>query len=63
MLQKGYRLSVDDNIRFLENISKHPEYTSIFDDPYLKMHRELHEKYGTKTHFNLFSSQRMAVST
>ena len=54
MLQKGYRLSVDDNIRFLENISKHPEYTSIFDDPYLKMHRELHEKYGTKTHFNLF---------
>lgn len=54
MEKKGYRLSVDDNIRFLENLAKHPEYTSIFEDPFLNMHRRLHETYGTKTHFNLF---------
>lgn len=44
---------VDDNIRFLENITKNrPE--SIFDDPYLKAHKELHDKYGLKVQFNLF---------
>ena len=44
---------VDDNIRFLENITKNrPE--SIFDDPYLKAHKELHDKYGLKVQCNLF---------
>jgi len=53
-MKKGYRLSVDDNIRFLQNIAVHPEYTSLFDDPYLRLYRDIHEKYGTKVHFNLF---------
>ena len=54
MKKRGYRISVDDNIRFLQNIASHPEYTSLFDDPYLRMYREIHEQYGTKVHFNLF---------
>ena len=54
MAKRGYRISVDDNIRFLEDIAAHPEYTSLFDNPFLKMFREFHEKYGTKIHFNLF---------
>jgi len=54
MAKRGYRVSVDDNIRFLEDIAAHPEYTSLFDNPFLKMFREIHEAYGTKFHFNLF---------
>lgn len=54
MNKRGYRLSVDDNIRFLQNLNAHPEYTSLFDDPYLRLYRDIHEKYGTKVHFNLF---------
>lgn len=54
MAKRGFRLSIDDNIRFLENLNAHPEYTSLFDDPYLRMHRDIHEKYGNKVHFNLF---------
>ena len=54
MAKRGYRLSVDDNIRFLEDITNHPEYTSLFDNPFLKMFREIHSRYGTKVHFNLF---------
>lgn len=44
---------VDDNIRFLENISK-KRPASIFDDPYLKAHKDLHDKYGLKVQLNLF---------
>ncbi len=50
-----YRLSMDDNIWFLQNIAKHQnEYKSLFDDPYLALFRDLHERYGTKTHFNIY---------
>ncbi len=50
-----YRLSVDDNILFLADITAHAdEYTSIFDNPYLAVYREAHEKYGAKVHLNLF---------
>lgn len=48
-----YRFSVDDNIRFLEDLAK-GEYASVFDHPYLKMYKGLHEKYGTKVQLNLF---------
>ena len=54
MNKRGYRLSVDDNIWFLRNIAQHPEYTSIFDDPYMKLYKKIHDTYGTKVHFNLF---------
>lgn len=50
-----YRLSVDDNILFLADITAHAdEYKSIFDNPYLAIYREAHEKYGAKVHLNLF---------
>ncbi|MBQ8397805.1 MAG: hypothetical protein IJX53_06380 [Clostridia bacterium] len=50
-----YRLSVDDNILFLADITAHAdEYRSIFDNPYLAVYREAHEKYGAKVHLNLF---------
>ncbi len=50
-----YRLSVDDNILFLADITaKRDVYRSIFDNPYLALYREAHEKYGAKVHLNLF---------
>lgn len=51
---RGYRLSVDDNIWFLRNIANHPEYTSLFDDPYLRLYKDIHDKYGTKVHMNIY---------
>ncbi len=51
----AYRLSLDDNIRFLRDIAKNSTtYRSIFDNPYLSLLREVHERYGTKIHANLF---------
>lgn len=50
------RFTVDDNIRFLEDITKHTEYKSIFENDYLNMYRRFHEKYGLKVTFNLFYS-------
>ena len=50
-----YRLSLDDNIRFLRDIAKNCDtYRTIFDNPYLSLLREAHERYGTKVHANLF---------
>ncbi|ULQ52106.1 hypothetical protein [Flavihumibacter fluvii] len=50
-----YRLSIDDNIRFMQDIAKHANsYSSIFDNAYLNGLRKLHQQYGTKVHLNLF---------
>jgi len=50
-----YRFSTDDNIWFLRDIARNADkYTSIFDNPYLAMWRDLHRKYGTKVHHNLY---------
>lgn len=51
----GYRISSDDNILFLQDLTLEPErYPSAFDHPYLAVYREAHEKYGAKVHLNLF---------
>lgn len=50
------RFTVDDNIRFLEDLTLNKSYTSVFDNEYLAMYRRLHEKYGLKVTFNLFYS-------
>ena len=51
----GYRLSSDDNIIFLQDITKHKdEYTSIFDNSYLAVYKKAHDLYGAKVHLNLF---------
>jgi len=50
-----YRISSDDNIRFLQDINDHKdEYTSIFDNPYLAIYKKAHDLYGAKVHLNLF---------
>ena len=50
-----YRFSTDDNIRFLRDIARHAgTYQSIFENPYLAFWREMHAKYGTKIHFNIY---------
>lgn len=45
--------TVDDNIIFLEELTKEG-YASIFDHPYLAMYKRLHEKFGLKVQLNLF---------
>lgn len=51
----GYRLSIDDNIWFLRDICQNAgKYRSIFDNPYLAFLKEVHDRYGTRIHLNLF---------
>lgn len=50
-----YRFSSDDNIIFLQDITKNKDvYTSIFDNPYLAIYKKAHDLYGAKAHINLF---------
>ena len=52
---KTYRMAVDDVIRCFENIYKHQdEYQSIFDDPFLRIFKDLHDAYGTPTHMHVY---------
>jgi sugar lactone lactonase YvrE len=52
---KRYRFSTDDNILFLKDIAQHSAtYSSIFENPYLALWREMHFKYGAKVHFNIY---------
>jgi hypothetical protein len=44
---------VDDNIRFLKEITE-KGYQSIFEHPYLAMYRRLHEEFDLKIQLNLF---------
>lgn len=50
---KTFCFTVDDNIRFLKEITENA-YESIFDHPYLAMYRRLHEAFGLKIQLNLF---------
>ena len=53
--KKIYRVSVDDNIWFLQDIARHQDvYKSIFENPYLALYQRLHEEYGSKFHFNIY---------
>lgn len=50
-----YRLSLDDNIWFLKDLSVNAgKYKSIFDNPYLGFLKQVHDTYGTKIHINIF---------
>lgn len=50
-----YRLSLDDNIWFLKDISENTEkYGSIFENPYLCFLKQVHDTYGTKIHINIY---------
>lgn len=53
----GYRISVDDNIRFfaeLTELYKSGAVSSIFEHPYLKVYKDAHDLYGACIHLNLF---------
>ncbi|MBE6714262.1 MAG: hypothetical protein E7575_03115 [Ruminococcaceae bacterium] len=50
-----YRFSIDDNIRFLRDLSE-KDHENIFSHPYLALFKRLHDKYGAKFQFNLFYS-------
>lgn len=50
---KKFRLSSDDNIRFLKELNE-GSYASIFDHPYLAVYKKAHDLYGAKAHLNLF---------
>ena len=50
-----YRLSLDDNIWFLKDISDNADrYKSIFENPYLGFLKQVHDTYGTKIHINIY---------
>ena len=50
-----YRLSLDDNIWFFKDIAKN-NYKSIFENPYLRLMKDMNDKYGTKVHANIYYS-------
>ncbi len=50
-----FRLSSDDNILFLQDITLNKDkYTSIFDNAYLALYKKAHDRCGAKVHLNLF---------
>ena len=50
-----FRLSSDDNILFLQDITKNQDkYSSIFDNPYLALYKKAHDVFGACVHLNLF---------
>lgn len=49
----GYRISSDDNIIFLYELTV-GDYKSIFEHPYLAVYKKAHDFYGAKVHLNLF---------
>ncbi len=48
-----YRFSIDDNSFFLRDVAQ-KNYKSLFDCSYLKMLRDLHQKYGVKFTVNIY---------
>ncbi len=50
---RTYCFTVDDNIRFLREISE-ANYESIFEHPYLAEYKRLNEIFGVKVQLNLF---------
>ncbi len=50
-----YRFSLDDNIRFLRDLDANKGvYRSMFENPYLKLLKTMHDKHGTKYHINVY---------
>jgi hypothetical protein len=53
--RKWYCFTMDDNIRFLEELHK-TKGLSLFDNPYLGMLRRLYREYGAKFQLNMYYS-------
>lgn len=54
---KSFCFTVDDNIRFLKEITERG-YGSMFDHPYPAMYRRLHREFGLCVQLNLFYQTR-----
>lgn len=52
-MKKAFIFTIDDNIRFLQEATQ-TNCESIFYHPYMKILKELHEKFGVKVQLNLF---------
>lgn len=50
---KTFRMSVDDCIVFLQELAD-GKYTAVFDQPFLRLLKTLHDKYGAGFCLNLF---------
>ena len=50
---KSFTFTVDDNIRFLREMTEAPR-ESLFDHPYPALYKRLHDTYGLKIQLNLF---------
>jgi hypothetical protein len=50
---KRYRFSVDDNILFLKDLTEQAP-ASIFDHWFLAFWREIHDRFGTAVHINIY---------
>ncbi len=50
---KSFCFTVDDNIRFLKDLSE-KKHSSIFEHSYLATYKRLHEEFGLKVQLNLF---------
>lgn len=53
--EKTYRISSDDNVRFLQELNE-GDYASVFEHPYLAVYKEAHDRFGAKVNLNLFYS-------
>ena len=53
VIMKTFCFTIDDNIRFLKEITER-QYTSIFEHPYAAMLKRLHEAFDLKIQLNLF---------
>ena len=52
-MTKSFIFTVDDNIRFLKELTNE-KYDSLFAHPYMAMYKRLHEEFGIKVQLNLF---------
>jgi len=50
---KKFCFTIDDNIRFLQELTQ-GDYDSLFAHPYTALLKRLHDKYGVKVQLNLF---------
>lgn len=50
---KKYRFTVDDCVRCFEDLNARG-YASIFENPYLALWKQAHDRYGSRVHINVF---------
>ena len=59
--QSGLEAGIDDVIRCLENLNRHDEYRSIFEDPFFALLQQVHQQTGMLAHYISFIKMRTAA--